>query len=130
MPRCTPSARSDRASVASSAIRAAAPARCASSTSGFAAATSRTASPAGTISTEAICTAALAAVQIASVLIVPAGDAVLDVAAAKPLVELAQRAGAAALIADDATLARSLRADGVHLGISFDPAGAYAEARK
>jgi thiamine-phosphate pyrophosphorylase len=74
--------------------------------------------------------AALAAVQIASVLIVPVGEGALDVAVAKPLVELAQRAGAAALIADDATLSRSLRADGVHLGISFDPAGAYAEARK
>ena len=74
--------------------------------------------------------AALAAVQIASVLITPAGDAVLDAASAKPLVELVQRAGAAALIADDAGLARALRADGVHLGISMDPAGTYAEARR
>lgn len=54
----------------------------------------------------------------------------LDAAAAKPLVELAQRAGAAALVADDAQLARALRADGVHLGISMDPVGAYAEARR
>ena len=52
--------------------------------------------------------AALAAVQIASVLITPAADAVLDAASAKPLVELAQRAGAAALIADDAGLARGI----------------------
>ena len=74
--------------------------------------------------------AALAAVQIASVLITPAGDDVLDAAAAKPLVELAQRAGAAALVADDAQLARALRADGVHLGISMDPTAAYAEARR
>lgn len=74
--------------------------------------------------------AALAAVQIASVLITPAEDAVLDAASAKPLVELAQRAGAAALIADDAGLAKALRADGVHLGISMDPAGTYAEARR
>jgi thiamine-phosphate pyrophosphorylase len=74
--------------------------------------------------------AALAAVPIASVLITPAGDDLLDTAAAKPLVELAQRAGAAALVADDAQLARALRADGVHLGISMDPAGAYAEARR
>jgi thiamine-phosphate pyrophosphorylase len=74
--------------------------------------------------------AALAAVQIASVLVTPAGDDVLDAAAAKPLVELAQRAGAAALVADDAQLARALKADGVHLGISMDPAGAYAEARR
>jgi thiamine-phosphate pyrophosphorylase len=74
--------------------------------------------------------AALAAVQIASVLITPAADTVLDAPAAKPLVELAQRAGAAALIADDAGLAKALRADGVHLGISMDPAGTYAEARR
>jgi thiamine-phosphate pyrophosphorylase len=74
--------------------------------------------------------AALAAVQIASVLIMPAGDAELEAASARPLVELAQRAGAAALIADDAGLAKALRADGVHLGISMDPAGAYAEARR
>jgi thiamine-phosphate pyrophosphorylase len=74
--------------------------------------------------------AALTAVQIASVLITPAGDDLLDAAAAKPLVELAQRAGAAALIADDAQLARALKADGVHLGISMDPAGGYAEARR
>jgi thiamine-phosphate pyrophosphorylase len=74
--------------------------------------------------------AALAAVQIASVLITPAGDDLLDAAAAKPLVELAQRAGAAALVADDPQLARALWADGVHLGISMDPAGAYAEARR
>jgi thiamine-phosphate pyrophosphorylase len=74
--------------------------------------------------------AALAAVQIASVLITPAEDAVLDVGSAKPLVELAQRAGAAALIADDAGLAKALRADGVHLGISMDPAGTYADARR
>ena len=74
--------------------------------------------------------AALAAVQIASVLIIPAADADLDAASAKPLVEIVQRAGAAALIADDAQLARALRADGVHLGISMDPTGTYAEARR
>ena len=35
----------------------------------------------------------------------------------------------AALIADDARLARTLRADGVHLGVGKDLAGAYEEAR-
>jgi len=74
--------------------------------------------------------AALAAVQVSSVLIAPAQDGVLDAASAKPLVELAQRAGAAALIADNAALAKALRADGVHLGISMDPAGTYADARR
>ena len=70
------------------------------------------------------------AVQIASVLIVPAAEATLDASAARPLVELAQRAGTTALIADDAVLARALKADGVHLGISMDAAGAYAQARR
>jgi len=74
--------------------------------------------------------AALAAVQVSSVLIAPAQDGVLDAASAKPLVELAQWAGAAALIADNAALAKALRADGVHLGISMDPAGTYADARR
>ncbi|HEU4379028.1 MAG TPA: thiamine phosphate synthase [Hyphomicrobiaceae bacterium] len=74
--------------------------------------------------------AALAAVQVSSVLIAPAQDGVLDAASAKPLVELVQRAGAAALIADNAALAKALRADGVHLGISMDPAGTYADARR
>ena len=36
----------------------------------------------------------------------------------------------AALIADDARLARTLRADGVHLGVAKDLAGAYAEAQE
>jgi thiamine-phosphate pyrophosphorylase len=74
--------------------------------------------------------AALAAVQIASVLITPPDDAVLDAASTKPLVEIIQRAGAAALIADNADLAKALRADGVHLGISMNPADTYVEARR
>ena len=73
--------------------------------------------------------AALAAADIASVLIRPAAGQALDVAAARPLVELAQKAGAAALIADDAELARTLRADGVHLSAGGDPAEAYETAR-
>ena len=73
--------------------------------------------------------AALSAAEIASLLIAPAPGGTLDAAAARPLVEAAQRQGVAALIADDARLARTLRADGVHLGIAKDPAGAYAEAR-
>ena len=73
--------------------------------------------------------AALSAAEIASLLIAPPPGGTLDAAAARPLVEAAQRQGVAALIADDARLARTLRADGVHLGIAKDPAGAYAEAR-
>lgn len=73
--------------------------------------------------------AALGAGDVASVLIAPASGGGLDVAAARPLVEMAQKAGAAALIAGDAELARTLRADGVHLAASADPTEAYETAR-
>jgi len=74
--------------------------------------------------------AALAAAEFASVLIAPPGGGTLDAPAAKALVEAAQAAGAAALIAHDAQLARTLRADGVHLGVARDQAGTYREARE
>jgi thiamine-phosphate pyrophosphorylase len=73
--------------------------------------------------------AALAAAEIASVLIAPSPGGTLDAAAARPLVLAAQRQGVAALIADDAQLARTLRADGVHLGTTRDLAAAYEKAR-
>jgi thiamine-phosphate pyrophosphorylase len=73
--------------------------------------------------------AALAATPIASVLIRPPVGGRLDAANARPLVEMVQNAGVAALIADDAELARTLRADGVHLSVSDDPADAYETAR-
>ena len=50
--------------------------------------------------------------------------------AARPLVELAQAKEIAALIAGDAQLARTLRADGVHLPWSKDVAASYGEARE
>lgn len=76
--------------------------------------------------------AALAAAEIASVLIVPAAGATLDAGSIKPLVELARRAGAATLIADDAHLARAVKADGVHLALamSVDPLEAFYTARR
>src|SRR5712691_270431 len=74
-------------------------------------------------------TAALSAAEFASLLIAPAAGGTLDAAAARPLVEAAQRENVAVLIADDARLARTLRADGVHLGVAKDLVGAYAEAR-
>ena len=46
--------------------------------------------------------AALGAAPIASVLIVPATGGALDAGSAQPLVEMAQKANAAALLADDA----------------------------
>jgi thiamine-phosphate pyrophosphorylase len=73
--------------------------------------------------------AALGAADIASVLIVAPAGHTLDAAAARPLVEAAQRAGAAALLAADARLARTLGADGVHLSSDGDLAEAYAAAR-
>src|SRR5215468_11215598 len=62
--------------------------------------------------------AALEAAEVACVLIAPLPGAGLDAHAAGPLVEAAQRRNAAALIVEDAQLARTLRADGVHLSIA------------
>ena len=73
--------------------------------------------------------AALSAAGFASVVIAPASGGGLDAGAARPLVEAAQRRNAAALIADDAQLARTLGADGVHLGVANTAAGAYEAAR-
>lgn len=67
--------------------------------------------------------AALEAADIASV-IIEASDA----ETAKPLIALAQKAGAAALLAGDPQLARTLKADGVHLPVETAGAG-YEEAR-
>lgn len=74
--------------------------------------------------------AALEAAEIASVLVAPAAGGALDAAAARPLVQLAQANGSAALIAGDARLARTLRADGVHLARVPDLVEAYAQARE
>jgi thiamine-phosphate pyrophosphorylase len=73
--------------------------------------------------------AALAAGPVASVLIVPAAGSMLEAGAAKPLIDMAQKANAAALLAGDAELARTLRADGVHLIASKDLAEHYERAR-
>ena len=73
--------------------------------------------------------AAFAAADIASVLIVPPAGRTLDAASAAPLIELAQRRGAAALVAGDARLARTLKADGVHFANMPDLEQAYREAR-
>jgi thiamine-phosphate pyrophosphorylase len=73
--------------------------------------------------------AALATAEFASMLILPQTGGTLDAATARPLIEAAQRKDVAALIADDAQLARTLGADGVHLSPTKDLAGAYALAR-
>lgn len=77
---------------------------------------------------------ALAAVldvaDVAALLIVPGADGQLTAASARPLVELVQPRGIAALIENDAALARALRADGAHLAWSKDIVARYAEARE
>jgi thiamine-phosphate pyrophosphorylase len=58
----------------------------------------------------------------------PHGGAV-DVAAAGPLVEMAQGKNVAVLIADDVSAARAMRADGVHLSWRPEIEDAYEAAR-
>ena len=72
----------------------------------------------------------LAASAVPSILVVPPGDEPLTAAAAQPLVELGQSHGAAVLIGDDARLARTLKADGVHLDMAKDIVAQYREARE
>ncbi len=74
-------------------------------------------------------TAALAAATPASLLLKPAADGVLDAQAVLPLIKLAQSHGVAVLLADDAQLVRTTKADGVHLTWSKDLAARSAEAR-
>ncbi len=73
--------------------------------------------------------AALSAAPFASVLISPTQDRPVDVPFANTIIELLQAKNIAALIADDASLARQLRADGVHLTWSKNQAERFAEAR-
>lgn len=67
---------------------------------------------------------------VAAVLIAPASDTPLAAAAVRPLVECAQSNDVAALLLDDAELARALRADGVHLDTTKDIAARYELARE
>lgn len=73
--------------------------------------------------------AALAAADVACVLIEPPADLPLDPAGTRPLVALAQEAGAAALLSDDVEMARELRADGIHISAGPDCLGRYRAAR-
>ncbi len=74
--------------------------------------------------------AALSAAPFASVLITAPAGRPLAVPPANAIVELLQAKNIAALIADDASLARQLRADGVHLSWAKDQAERFAEARE
>jgi thiamine-phosphate pyrophosphorylase len=74
--------------------------------------------------------AVLDAADAATLLIAAGEGGPLTAALARPLVELAQRKDIAALIEGDAPLARTLRADGVHLPWSKDVVARYGEARE
>ena len=72
----------------------------------------------------------LDAAEVATLQITAGKSAPLTAASARALLELAQGRGVAVLIDGDAQLARTLRADGVHVPWSKDVAAAYAEARE
>jgi thiamine-phosphate pyrophosphorylase len=74
--------------------------------------------------------AALAAAPIASVLLVPAPGEALKPQPVKAAIDAVQRRNIAALVADDADLARVVRADGVHLTWTKDQPQRYRDARE
>ncbi len=82
----------------------------------------------GTRARETLLTA-IAAAPVSTVLLTPGSDGRIDAALAKELTGLGQKKGVAMLIADDVSLARSLKADGVHLTWSKDQASRYKDAR-
>jgi thiamine-phosphate pyrophosphorylase len=73
--------------------------------------------------------ALLAAVPIPSVLIAAPRGVALTAPLVRPIIEMAQKRHCAALLLDDAQLARVLRADGVHLSAGADLVARYDEAR-
>ena len=84
----------------------------------------------GAAAGEAALRAALGAAEFASVLFASASGGGFDAATLVPLVAIAQQQGVAALLEGDARLARTLKADGVHVPCSKAPLAAYAEARE
>jgi thiamine-phosphate pyrophosphorylase len=66
---------------------------------------------------------------VACLLLCPKAGAALDPSVTKRLVGMAQKRGVATLIANDANLARLLKADGLHLSWSKNPEKLYREAR-
>jgi thiamine-phosphate pyrophosphorylase len=71
----------------------------------------------------------LKAAAAATLLVRQPAEGKLDAAAARPLLEMAQKLDIAVLIEGDASLARALRADGVHIPWSKHITEQYAEAR-
>lgn len=74
--------------------------------------------------------AALGAADVASVVITPPPGHTLAAGDVQALVLMSQKSGAAALLGDDARLARTIKADGVHVGVSDNAEAAYGEARE
>ena len=74
-------------------------------------------------------TAAFEHCQAVAVLIRPKPEHQLGAGEVKPLVDLAQDQGAAAIVFGDAQLAKTLRADGVHLPAGLDTRARIADAR-
>lgn len=73
--------------------------------------------------------AVLATVPVASIIVRPAAGRALAAADLVPLVAIGQKAGTAVLLQDDARLARTVKADGVHLGVSETIVDQLHEAR-
>ena len=73
---------------------------------------------------------ALAAARIAAVVVTPDLAGAITPAAALPLIAAGQTAGAAVMITGDAHLARTLKADGVHLPWDLEILARAEEARE
>ena len=71
----------------------------------------------------------MAATPVASVIFSGAGGAMLTAPLLSGLVAAAQRKGVTALVYEDARLARTLKADGVHISVSDNAVGRLEEAR-
>lgn len=79
---------------------------------------------------EARLSAALAGARPSSLLLTPPRGKALDAASVLPLLAAAQQRDIAVMLADDAQLVRTTRADGVHLTWSKDIGARAAEARE
>lgn len=74
--------------------------------------------------------AALAGAHFSVVLLIPPHGKTLEAASVLPLIEIAQANDVAVILADDAQLVRTTRADGVHLRWSNDIGSRAADARE
>lgn len=73
--------------------------------------------------------AVIATVSVASVVVVPAAGREMVAGDVVALVAAGRKAGCAVLLAGDARLARTVGADGLHLGVSSDVTASFQEAR-